>query len=167
MEIMEKRLKPSQDIFGLAVFVALCLLVSGVGSAITATSVGTWYQALVKPPFNPPDRVFAPVWITLYLLMAVAGWRVWRRAGLGPARQALVVFAMQLGLNLAWSFLFFGLRRIDLALVEIVFLLVFIVANTVLFWRIDRMAGILFVPYLLWVAYAIALNASLWLLNST
>lgn len=167
MVIMEKRLKPSQDAFGLAVFVALCLLVSGIGGAITATSVGTWYQTLMKPPFNPPDWVFAPVWITLYLLMAVAGWRVWRRAGLGPGRRALVVFAMQLGLNLAWSFLFFGLRRIDLALVEIVFLLVAIIANTVLFWRIDRLAGILFVPYLLWVAYAIALNASLWLLNST
>jgi len=167
MEIMEKRLKPSQDVFGLVVFIALCLLVSGVGGAITATSVGTWYQALLKPAFNPPDWIFAPVWVTLYLFMAVAGWRVWRRAGPGPGRRALVVFAMQLGLNVAWSFLFFGLRRIDFALVEIVFLLAVIIANTVLFWRIDRVAGMFFVPYLLWVAYAMVLNASLWLLNST
>ena len=167
MKVMEKRIKPSQDVFGLAVFITLCLLVSGIGGAITATSVGTWYQALLKPPFNPPDWVFGPVWVTLYLFMAVAGWRVWRRAGLWPGRRAFTVFAMQLGLNLAWSFLFFGLRRIDLALGEIVFLLVFIAANTVLFWRIDRLAGVLFVPYLLWVAYATALNASLWLLNST
>ena len=162
---MEKRLKLSQDILGLIVFLALCLLVSGIGGAVTATSVGTWYQALLKPPFNPPDWVFAPVWTTLYVLMAVAGWRVWRRAGFELGRQALVVFAMQLGLNLAWSFLFFGLRRLDLAMVEIFVLLVAIIANTVLFWKIDRLAGAFFAPYVLWVAYAALLNSSLWLLN--
>lgn len=162
---MEKRLKPSQDILGLVVFLALCLLVSGIGGAVTATSVGTWYQALLKPPFNPPDWVFAPVWVTLYVLMAVAGWRVWRRAGFELGRQALVVFAVQLGLNLTWSFLFFGLRRLDLAMVEIFVLLVAIIANTVLFWKIDRLAGALFAPYVLWVAYAALLNSSLWFLN--
>ncbi len=163
---MEKRLKPSQDVLGLVVFIALCLVVSGIGGAITATSVGTWYQALLKPAFTPPDWVFAPVWATLYLLMAIAGWRVWRRKGFGLGRQALAAFAMQLGLNLAWSFLFFGFQRIDLAMVEIVVLLAAIIANTVLFWRIDRLAGALFVPYLLWVAYAALLNASLWVLNA-
>lgn len=146
-------------------FLAVCLGVSGIGGAITATSVGDWYQSLQKPPFNPPDWVFAPVWTTLYVLMAVAGWRVWRGAQPEAGRKALLVFALQLGLNLAWSFLFFGLQRIDLALVEVVILLLAIVANTILFWRIDRLAGALFVPYVLWVAYATLLNASLWRLN--
>ena len=154
-----------RDVLALVVFLALCLGVSGLGGAITATSVGTWYQTLEKPPFNPPDWVFAPVWTTLYVLMAIAAWRVWRRRGAEGRRTALSVFALQLGLNLAWSFLFFGLRRIDLALLEVTVLLAAIATTAVLFWRIDRWAGALFVPYLLWVAYATALNASLLLLN--
>jgi translocator protein len=160
-------LKPTRDVLGLVVFLALCLAVSGIGGAITATSVGTWYQALQKPPFNPPDWVFAPVWTTLYVLIAIAGWRVWRGARFEVRWIGLTVFAVQLALNLAWSFLFFGLQRVDLALVEIVILLLAIIANTILFWRIDRWAGAFFVPYVLWVAYATALNASLWWLNET
>lgn len=156
---------PAQDLIGLAAFVVLCLAVSGIGGAITATSVDTWYQALKKPSFNPPDWVFAPVWTSLYVLMAIAGWRVWRQARMAGAWRALAVFAVQLGLNLGWSSLFFGLRRIDLALLEIAVLLLVIVANTVLFWRIDRWAGLLFLPYVFWVAYAAVLNASLWQLN--
>ena len=96
--------------------------------------------------------------------MAIAGWRIWRvRSKAG--RRALAVFAVQLGLNLAWSFLFFGLQQIGLALVEVTLLLLAILATMVLFWRIDRLAGVLFLPYLLWVAYATLLNASLWWLN--
>ena len=165
-EAKGRRFRLSRDLLGLVGFVALCLLVSSIGGAITATSVGTWYQALQKPPFNPPDWVFAPVWATLYLFMAIAGWRVWRRAQSKLLWRALLVFAVQLGLNLAWSFLFFGLQRIDLAMVEIIILLFTIIANAFLFWRIDRLAGVLFAPYVLWVMYATALNVSLWLLNS-
>lgn len=160
-----KCLKPGQDVLGFVVFLVLCLAVSGIGAAVTATSVGTWYQALQKPPFNPPDWVFAPVWTMLYVLMAIAGWRVWRRVRFKGGRKALTVFAVQLVLNLAWSVLFFGLQRIGFALLEIVILLLAIIANTILFWRIDRLAGALFVPYVLWVAFATVLNASLWLLN--
>jgi tryptophan-rich sensory protein len=97
--------------------------------------------------------------------MAVAAWRVWRAAGFDTRGKALVVFAVQLGLNLLWSFLFFGLQRIDLALIEILILLVVIIVNTAMFWRIDRLAGMLFVPYVLWVGFATMLNASLWWLN--
>jgi tryptophan-rich sensory protein len=161
-----KRLNPTRDVLGLIVFVALCGIVSGIGGFITATSIDSWYQALQKPVFNPPDWVFPPVWTTLYIFMAVAGWRVWRRARFDAGRKALAVFGVQLGLNLAWSFLFFGLQQIGLALVEVVILLVAIIANTILFWRIDRLAGALFVPYALWVAYAIMLNASIFLLNT-
>lgn len=154
-----------RDALGLGVFLIVCIAVSGIGGAITATSVSTWYQALEKPSFNPPDWVFAPVWTALYVMMAIAGWRVWRRPRIAARWTALTVFGVQLALNLTWSLLFFGLQRIDLALAEIVILLLAIGVNTVVFWRIDRLAGAFFVPYLLWVAYATALNASLWLLN--
>jgi benzodiazapine receptor len=157
--------KRSHDVLGLVAFLVLCLAVSGIGAAVTATSVGTWYQVLHKPAFNPPDWIFAPVWTTLYILMAIAGWRVWRRAGFETGRKALTVFVAQLALNLAWSFIFFGQQRIGLALIEIVILLLAIIATAVLFWRIDRWAGVLFLPYVLWVAFATVLNASLWWLN--
>ena len=155
----------SRDVAGLIVFLVICLGISALGGLITATSVGSWYQALERPPFNPPDWVFAPVWSILYIMMAVAAWRVWRTAGFESRGKALAVFAVQLGLNLLWSFLFFGLQRIDLALIEILILLAVIIVNTVLFWRIDRLAGMLFVPYVLWVGFATMLNASLWWLN--
>ncbi len=154
-----------RDVIGLVLFLALCLAVSGIGGAITATSVDTWYQSLQKPPFNPPDWIFAPVWTALYVMMAIAGWRVWRRDGIESRRSALALFAVQLGLNLAWSLVFFGLQRIGLAFAEIVILLIAIIANTIMFWRIDRLAGVLFVPYALWVAYAAVLNGALWVLN--
>ncbi len=159
--------RPSRgrDIAGLVAFLALCLAVSGLGGLITATSVGDWYQALARPPFNPPDSVFAPVWTALFVAMAVAGWRVWRRAGLRRARGAFVAYALQLVLNLAWSALFFGLRSPALALLEIVFLLAAIVATGWLFWRVDRAAGLLFAPYAAWVAFATVLNAAIWWLN--
>ncbi len=161
---MARVFKSRSDAVGLLMFLALCLGVSGIGGAVTATSVGTWYQTLEKPPFNPPDWVFAPVWTTLYVLMAISGWRVWRVKS-DPSRRALAVFALQLGLNLAWSFLFFGLQQIGLALIEVAALLLAILLTTMLFWRIDRLAGLLFLPYLIWVAYATLLNASLWWLN--
>ena len=161
------RLKDLKDVLGLFVFVTLCFAIAGIGGAITATSVDTWYQGLRKPPFNPPDWVFAPVWTALYIFMGIAAWRVWRIRSFAATSKALVLFAVQLCLNLAWSLLFFGLQRIDLALAGIAALLVTIITNTVVFWRIDRLAGFLFVPYTAWVTYATILNASLWLLNTT
>ena len=153
------------DIAGLAVFLALCFAVSALGGLATASTVGTWYQGLEKPFFNPPNWIFAPVWTVLYVLMAIAGWRVWRVSN-GEAREtALSMFALQLALNLIWSFLFFGLQRIDLALVDIILLLLAIAAMIALFFPIDRLAARLLVPYFVWVAFAAALNASLWLLN--
>ena len=155
------------DLFGLFVFVALCLLVSTAGGMVTATSVDIWYQALAKPSFNPPDWVFAPVWTTLYFLMGVSGWLVWRRSASRATRGALALFGLQLSLNFAWSVMFFGFQRIDLALIDIVVLFVAIVANMILFWRIERLATLLLVPYAAWVVFAIVLNVSIWLLNVT
>ena len=151
----------------LVAFIILCLAVSSVGGAITATSVDTWYQTLEKPSFNPPDWVFAPVWTALYILMVLAAWRIWRFRSIANTVKALSIFGVQLGLNLSWSILFFGLQRIDLALIEIFILLAIIVLNAILFWRIDRLAGLIFVPYVLWVTFATILNASIWLLNET
>ena len=154
-----------QELFALAGFVVVCLVVSGLGGLATSTSVGNWYQTLEKPPFNPPDWIFAPVWTTLYVLMAVAGWRVWRLPSSLGRKLALVAFGSQLALNLLWSFLFFGLRNIGLGLIEILILLGSIMVTTVVFWRLDRPAGALFLSYVAWVAFAATLNASLWLLN--
>lgn len=162
------RLDPVGGPSGLAaltVFILLCLALSALGGAVTATSVGTWYPTLQKPPFNPPDWVFAPVWTTLFLLIAIAGWRVWRRAGLAGMGTTWSLYLAQLALNLAWSVLFFGLRRPDLALIELVVLLSAIVATAILFRRVDRIAAWLFVPYVAWVAFAAVLNAAIWWLN--
>lgn len=154
-----------RDIAGLLAFLVICLGISVAGGAATASSVGTWYQTLQKPSFNPPNWLFAPVWTALYIMMAIAGWRVWRAHGLRGARAAMALFAVQLALNLAWSFLFFGYRMIGAALIEIVLLLMAILVTTVLFWKRDRLAGMLFVPYAGWVAFATILNFALWRLN--
>ena len=154
-----------QEITGLAGFVLLCLAVSALGGLATSSSVGTWYQTLAKPSFNPPDWVFAPVWTTLYIFMAISGWRVWRTPNSQLRTHALRVFYVQLVLNLLWSFLFFGMQEIGLALVEIIALLAAIVVTMVLFSRIDRPAGMLFLPYSIWVAFASLLNSALWVLN--
>jgi tryptophan-rich sensory protein len=153
------------DSLALLGFLALCLGVSGLGGAVTATSVNTWYQTLEKPGFNPPDWVFTPVWIALFVAMAFAAWRIWRRDGFAAARLPLAVFALQLALNLLWSVLFFGLRAPTAALAEIFLLAVAIAATLVLFWRRDRIAGLLFLPYLAWVLFALVLNAAIVRLN--
>jgi len=162
---MYMRDRPTRDLLGLAAFIALCLGISALGGWVTAGSVGSWYATLAKPAFNPPAWVFAPVWTALYLMIAVAGWRVWRRRGLAGARAAMSAYAVQLALNLGWSILFFGGRMIGVALAEIALLLAAIVVNAALFWRVERAAALLLLPYAAWVAFATVLNAALWRLN--
>jgi len=154
-----------RETLGFIAFLAPCFAVSALGAAATASSVHTWYRALAKPSFNPPDWVFAPVWTLLFFMMAVAAWRVWRRDGLRRARLAIALFGIQLALNLAWSLLFFGLRSVGAALVEIIVLLFAVAATAALFWRHDRIAGALLIPYAAWVAFATVLNAAIWHLN--
>jgi tryptophan-rich sensory protein len=160
-----KPLNRTRDLAGLAAFLALCLGIGALGGWATAASVGTWYQTLAKPACNPPDWVFGPVWTVLYVTIALAGWRVWRRHGIAGARRGFTAYGAQLALNLAWSFLFFGARAIGLAFAEILLLLAAIVVNAVLFWRKDRIGGWLLVPYAAWVAFASLLNGALWRLN--
>lgn len=153
------------DVISLTGFVVICAAISAIGGLVTAGSVDTWYPTLVKPAFNPPDWVFAPVWTLLYLVIAIAGWRAWRHRADTPTTTALSVYALQLLLNLTWSVLFFGLQRIDLAAIEIVVLLLSIAANIRLFARIDRVAALLLAPYLLWVGFATLLTWRIWQLN--
>ncbi len=143
-------------------FLLVTFAVAGISGAATSGGVHSWYPTLAKPTWNPPSWVFGPVWTILYAMMAVAAWLVWRRAGWGGA---LLLFGVQLALNAAWSPLFFGLHRIDLALVDIVVLWAAIVATTVAFWKVTPVAGWLFVPYLAWVSFAAMLNFAIWKLN--
>lgn len=150
---------------GLLVSLALTGAVSIVGSAVTLPEIPGWYAGLLKPSFNPPNWVFGPVWSTLYLMMAVAAWLVWRAGGWAYAHVALAIYGGQLALNLLWSILFFGLHRIDLAAIEIVILDAAIVATILAFRRHSHAAAWLLAPYLLWVGYATALTLTIWHLN--
>jgi translocator protein len=145
--------------FALAAFLILCLAVGGGAGFLTAQSVVTWFPTLVKPSFNPPSWLFAPVWTTLYIMMAVAAWLVWLRKG------SLALFYVQLALNFTWSLLFFGLHSPVMALVDIVTMWVLILLTLLGFWKVDARAGWLLVPYLAWVSFASVLNASIWWLN--
>jgi benzodiazapine receptor len=149
--------------FTLALWIAVVAAVALAGSSVTLPKIPNWYASLAKPSFTPPNAVFGPVWTILYLMMAVA---VWRIGGGDPARKrAVVLFAVQLALNAIWSPVFFGLEMPGLGLAVIVALLVSLAATVVVFWRIDRAAGLLLAPYLLWVCYATALNAAIVVLN--
>ncbi len=126
---------------------------------------GQWYAALAKPAWTPPDAVFGPVWSLLYLLMGIAAWLVWRRAGFKRAGGALALFIGQLGLNALWSYLFFGAHLIGVALLELAVLGGAVLLVTIRFWRRERPAGLLMLPYLLWVGFAFYLNFAFWWLN--
>lgn len=144
----------------LVVFVVLVL---GGGLLIGyATLPGEWYASLRKPPFNPPNWIFGPVWSLLYILIAVAGWRTWR---IQPATMAMKLWVAQLILNFLWSPTFFGARMMGSALAVILLLLVCILLFIGRSWNADRPSAWLFVPYAAWVAFATLLNASLFWLN--
>ena len=151
------------SIIGLAGFVAACFLAALTGAWFRP---GEWYERLKKPSWRPPNRLFAPVWTVLYLMIALAGWLIWRQAGFAGAGLPLAAYALQLVVNAAWTPLFFGLRRPDLGLLDIVLLWLSIVATIALFCPINVVAAALLAPYLAWVTFAAALNFSVWRLNS-
>ena len=155
----------TRDLLALAAFLAACFAASAIGSVFTAMSVEEWYRMLRKPAWTPPARVFGPVWAVLYAAMAVAAWLVWKRVERRWFAPPLRLFWIQLALNLAWTGIFFGLRAPGAALLEILALLAAVLATTVAFWRVRPAAGVLFAPYLLWTAYATALNGAIWWLN--
>ena len=154
--------RPMADLFALACFglaVAVVAIVGGLASA----SASAQYRGLVQPSWAPPSWLFGPVWTVLYVMIAVSGWLVWRRAGW--VRSAHGVYAVQLVLNMLWSPLFFGAGLLGLAFVDILLLAASVVATIVLFARVSRLAAVLLVPYLAWVGFASVLNFAIWQLN--
>jgi len=145
--------------------IALTMAVSAIGGLATPRALDSWYAGLNKPSFNPPNWIFAPVWTTLYILMAIAAWRIYLGPESRSRRAALALYALQLALNLAWPLIFFGLGSPFLALLELALLLMAIVGTAVSFGRLDRPAGLLLVPYALWSAFAFVLNLEIWRLN--
>ncbi len=149
----------------LALFFLLTFLAAGIGGFATSTSVETWYPTLRKPSWSPPNAVFGPVWTVLYISMAVAAWRVWRIGSAEEARLTFRLYGAQLGLNALWSVLFFGLRQPGAALVDVIVLWFVLLRLFLRFRNRDRVAGWLWLPYLLWVSFAAVLNAAVWQLN--
>ena len=155
-----------RDIWKLVVSIVACLAAGAIGSIFTRSAISTWYATLEKPPFSPPNWLFAPVWTLLYILMGIAAFLVWRK-GLGNrrVRSALIVFLIQLILYTLWSVVFFGLESPLFGLVIISVLWVVILVTVIQFYKISRAASVLLWPYLLWVTFAAVLNYSIWLLN--
>lgn len=165
MSTKRSDLGTGRDLLALALLVGICLGIGGLGGAVTASSVNDWYPTLNKPSFNPPNWVFGPVWTTLYVMMGIAAWRVWRAADRDTARGPLALFALQLAVNLGWSIAFFGLRDPGLAVAVILVLDLLVLATALMFRRIDGLAALLLVPYLAWIAFATLLNVAVWRLN--
>lgn len=154
-----------RQIIRLLLFLLISFAAGGIGSLFTAPAVvsGGWYSTLMKPPWTPPNWLFAPVWSTLYLLMGIAGWLVWRKAGgLRTAAAPMTLFALQLVLNTAWSIIFFGLHQLGLAVLDSALLWFFILLTLISFWQVLPLAGALLLPYLLWVSYATALTVAIY-----
>ena len=149
----------------LAVLVVFALAVGGAGGVFTSAAIPTWYAGLAKPLLTPPNWVFPIVWTSLYAVMGIAQWLVWRQGGFRSHVPAHLLYLAQLALNFFWSFIFFGLHQPKLALFEVVALLISIGLTGRLFGRIDALAGWLLAPYFGWVAFATYLNFEIVVLN--
>ena len=147
-----------------AISLAVCQLAGVIGSVFTSSSVTTWYPTLTKPNFSPPGWIFAPVWITLYFLMGVSLYLIWINKAKDNGK-SLILFAIQLILNVLWSFMFFGLKSPLYGLIDILILLVAIILTILFSYKISVLAAILLVPYLVWVSFATILNYNIFLLN--
>ncbi len=157
-------LSKQKQIQGLIVWLLVSFAASAVG-AVASIHAKSFYGQLVQPAWAPPAGVFGPVWTTLYVLMAIAAWLVWRSGGFRAHRRALTLFLLQLALNALWSWLFFAWHRGALAFADVMVLWFFIAATLFYFWRVRPLAGALLIPYLLWVSFASVLNYSVWQLN--
>jgi len=150
----------------LIIFILISQLAGVIGSIFTASAIPTWYAVLNKPSFNPPGWIFGPVWIILYTLMGIASYLIWKKRAKGKLPQmALILFFVHLAFNALWSIIFFGLHNLMWAFFEIIILWLMIVVLNVLFYKIDKRATYLLIPYLLWVSFAAFLNFSIWMLN--
>ncbi|MBN2198196.1 tryptophan-rich sensory protein [Candidatus Wolfebacteria bacterium] len=158
--------------FKLIIAIIVCQLAGIIGSFFTVSAIPGWYNGITKSALNPPAWVFGPAWITLYFLMGISAFLIWlsygkeiEEAKKKIIKKALTIFIFQLILNATWSIIFFGLQNPFLALMEIILLWLAILWIIIYFYKISRLAGLLLLPYILWVSFAIYLNYSIWVLN--
>lgn len=150
----------------LFISIVLCLAIGGVSGYFTSSEIQTWYVTLNKPSFNPPNWIFAPVWTTLYFLMGISLWLVWKsNAKPSIKNKAIFFFVIQLILNFFWSIIFFSLHQLGFALAEIILMWIFILISIMAFYPISKIAAYLLIPYLCWVSFASVLNFAIWKLN--
>ena len=153
-------------ILKLVLSIVICEAAGGIGAIFTTPQISGWYQTLKKPGFTPPTWLFGPAWATLFLLMGIALYLVWSKGlEFKTIRPAIIIFIVQFALNILWSALFFGLKQPLAGLIEIAVLWVAILLTIIYFWAVSRPAGILLLPYILWVSFATALNAAIVFLN--
>lgn len=157
--------KPRRPWAEILIPAAAVVAASVLGQIATFPNLVPWYEGLAKPPFNPPNWVFGPVWTTLYVLMAFAAFRIHRLASSPGRSRTLALFYVQFALNAAWSWMFFAAHSPLLGLVNIVPQLALVIATVIAFYRADRLAGIVLAPLAFWVGFATLLNASVWWLN--
>jgi len=148
----------------------ICLIISlsagAIGGLLTKDAVDTWYRTINKPSFTPPDGVFSPVWISIFIMMGISSYLVWqRRKFVTGYSWAVIVYILQLILNILWSYFFFYQHQLGFAVIEIGVLLVTIIINAFIFYRINKVAGLLYLPYILWVGFASYLTYSIFILN--
>jgi len=152
------------EFIGIIGWLAVSFAASAVG-AVASIQAKSFYGQLVQPNWAPPPEAFGPVWTTLFALMGIAAWLVWRSGGFRQNRFALILFLSQLSINALWSWLFFAWNKGALAFIDVLVLWMLILITLVFFWRVRPLAGMLLIPYLAWVSFATALNYSLWQLN--
>lgn len=145
--------------------IIICQVAGGIGSLFTYPQIENWYQGIAKSNLNPPNSVFGPVWVTLFTLMGIALYWIWQKKDSKNFKLALIFFIIQLVLNSLWSIIFFGLQNPLLALIEMVFLWLFILLTIIYFYKIDKKAGYILIPYILWVSFAFYLNFEVFRLN--
>jgi len=154
-----------KNIFKLIFSILICQLAGFIGSIFTSSSIDDWYKTIQKPSFNPPNWIFAPIWTMLFLMMGISLYFVLIKKRSISIKKGLIIFSIQLGLNIIWSIIFFSLRNPFFAFIGIIFLWIFIVVTIYKFWFIDKRSSYLLLPYLFWVTFASILNFYIWRLN--
>ncbi|MEM8844035.1 MAG: TspO/MBR family protein [Pseudomonadota bacterium] len=153
-----------KQLFGLMAWLAICFIASALG-ATASINAESFYNELTQPSWAPPAWLFGPVWTILYIMMAISAWLVWRTVGFRANSAALTLFLAQLALNTLWSWLFFAWQYGSLSFLDIIVLWVLILLTIIHFWRVSSLAGLLLIPYWLWVSFAMVLNFTIWQLN--
>ena len=149
----------------LTLCITIPLLIGGISGYATATNITDWYLTINKPSFNPPNYLFGPVWTTLYILMGISLFIILQSPINEFRKKAITVFCVQLLLNFCWSFIFFKFQLLGLAFVEIIIIWFSIITMIIIFYKINKTAAFLQIPYLLWVSFASVLNGYIWILN--